>query len=102
MPRNASLTREIRAISTGFKQLAVSFARLAPILAAVSADGVAPRKATRRRMTITPARRAQLKLQGQYLGYMRGLKPRQKAKVRAIREKKGVRAAIAAAKRMSR
>ncbi len=34
------------------------------------------------------------------MGYIRGLKPKQKAAVKVVREKKGVRAAIAAARRM--
>jgi hypothetical protein len=34
------------------------------------------------------------------MGYMRGLKPQQKAKIKKIRQAKGIRAAIAAAKRM--
>ncbi len=40
-------------------------------------------------------------LQGRYMGYMRQLKPRQKAQVRKIRQAKGVRAAIATARRLS-
>jgi hypothetical protein len=43
--------------------------------------------------------RASLKLQGRYMGYMRQLKPRQKAQIRKIKETKGVRAAIGEAKR---
>src|SRR5690349_19725344 len=38
------------------------------------------------------------KPQGRYMGYMRQLKPRQKAQVRKVREAKGVRAAIALGK----
>lgn len=37
-------------------------------------------------------------LQGRHMGYMRQLRPRQKAQVRKIREAKGVRAAIERAK----
>jgi hypothetical protein len=54
---------------------------------------------TAAQMTLTPSRRAALKLQGQYMGYMRGLKPRQKSKVKKVREAKGIPAAIAVAKR---
>lgn len=36
-----------------------------------------------------------------YMDYMRQLKPRQKAKVRKMREAKGVKAAIARAKQLS-
>jgi len=37
-------------------------------------------------------------LQGRYMGYVRQLKPRQKAQVRRIRVAKGVRAAIVRAR----
>jgi hypothetical protein len=50
---------------------------------------------------LTPEFRRKLKLQGKYMGTMRGLKPRQRARVKKIRAAKGVRAAIAAAKRMA-
>jgi DNA-binding CsgD family transcriptional regulator len=55
----------------------------------------------RRRLQLTPARRAALRLQGQYMGTMRGLSRAQKAKVRKIRDTKGIRAAIAAARRLA-
>jgi hypothetical protein len=41
-------------------------------------------------------------LHGQYLGYVRTLSKAAKAKVKAIRKKSGVRAAIAAARRMAK
>jgi len=41
------------------------------------------------------------KLQGRYMGYMRQLRPRQKAQVRKTREVKGVRVAIARAKKLA-
>ena len=47
-------------------------------------------------------RRAALKLQGQYMGYLRNLKPRQKAEVKAVKVKKGILAAIAAARRLGK
>jgi hypothetical protein len=52
----------------------------------------------RRRIVVSPKRRAALVLQGRYMGFMRQLKPRQKVRVKAIKASKGVRAAIAAAK----
>jgi len=51
---------------------------------------------------LSPKRRTQLKLQGKYMGYLRGLKPKQKAEVRRLRERKGMRAAIGRANRGSR
>jgi hypothetical protein len=55
----------------------------------------------RRRLKLSPKRRAQLKLHGRYLGHMRQLKPRQKARVRAVKQRKGYHAAIALAKRLA-
>ena len=88
--------REIRSIRLALRQLQLSFDRLAPLLATA---GTSNEKRPRRKLKLTPARRAALKLQGQYLGHMRPLKPAQKAKVKKIRERKGIRAAIAAARR---
>jgi len=45
---------------------------------------------------------AALKLQGQYIGYIRTLPPRQKQRVQAVRAEKGVRAAIAQAKKLAK
>jgi len=59
-------------------------------------------KTPRRKLRLSPARRRTLKLQGSYMGYMRQLKPKQKARVKAVKEKKGFPAAIAAARRMVR
>ena len=44
---------------------------------------------------------AQLKLQGAYMGYMRQLGPRQQARVRAVKEKRGFEAAIGVARRIA-
>jgi len=45
--------------------------------------------------------RASLVLQGRYMGYMRQLKPRQKAQVRKVKEANGVKAAIVRAKQLA-
>ncbi len=97
MPKN-TLAREVRSIRTALRQLQRSFERMAPLLAAAQqANGKRPR----RKLQITPARRAALKLQGQYMGYMRQLKPGQKARIRKVLAAKGIRAAITAARRMA-
>jgi hypothetical protein len=57
------------------------------------------RKAKRK---MSAARRAALKLHGQYLGHIRTLPKTAKAKVKAIRERAGVHAAIRAAKKLSK
>jgi hypothetical protein len=92
-----SLTREVRTIRTALRQIVTSLDRLAPLLASVPAAA----NSSRPRRPLSPARRAALKLQGSYLGYMRQLKMAEKAKVRRIRESKGIRPAIAAARRMA-
>jgi hypothetical protein len=56
----------------------------------------------RRRVHLSPARRAQLKLQGAYMGFMRQLGPRQKAQVKATKEKKGYVAAIRMARGLAK
>jgi hypothetical protein len=48
----------------------------------------------RRRAKMSPKVRALRRLQGKYMGYVRRLKPAEKAKVRAVREKQGMQAAI--------
>ncbi len=52
----------------------------------------ARRRPTRRRMS--PRVRALRRLQGKYMGYVRRLKPADKTRVRAVREKQGMEAAI--------
>src|SRR5688500_19583165 len=50
--------------------------------------------ARRRNVTISPKVRALRRLQGKYMGYVRRLKPAEKARVREVREKQGMQAAI--------
>jgi len=53
-----------------------------------------------RKLRLSPKRRAQLKLQGRYIGYIRQLRPRQKAEVRRIQKRMGVEKAIRKAKEL--
>lgn len=55
-----------------------------------------------RRLKLSPKRRATLKLQGSYMGYMRQLKPGQKKRVKQVKENKGFEAAIAVARRLAK
>jgi hypothetical protein len=76
--------------------------RLGPVVSdAIGSDGASRFTASRPRPRFSPKARASLVLQGRYIGYIRHLKPRQKAQVRKIRETKGVRAAIAKARGLS-
>ena len=102
--RKGSLSRELRLVHKSFHQLAKSFARIVPLpgkgamaMAAVQEDT----KRGRRRPRLSAQQRAALKLQGKYMGTMRGLPVAKRAKVKKIRATKGIRAAIKAAERMS-
>lgn len=66
--------------------------------------GVETRKGRvrRRRRKISAATRAKFRAQGRYMAALRRLPKAARAKAKAIREKSGVRAAIAAAKRMGK
>ena len=59
------------------------------------------RPAKRRKARLSPRVRALRKQQGKYMGHVRRLKPAEKAKVRAVREKKGLPAAIRMAASMA-
>ena len=48
----------------------------------------------RRRRAMSPRVLALRKQQGRYMGYVRRLKPAEKARVRSVREKQGIEAAI--------
>jgi hypothetical protein len=54
----------------------------------------AARKTRVRRIKMSPRVRALRQLQGKYMGYVRRLKPAEKARVRSVREKQGMQAAI--------
>jgi len=60
----------------------------------------APLRPRRRSPRLSRARRAQLKLQGTYIGSMRGLPVAKKARVKREREKRGFAAAIRLARRL--
>jgi hypothetical protein len=99
MPRRSSVKRSLAAIERGFRSIEVELARLAKRVR--TAERQATRK-PRRGLKITPKRRAQLKLQGAYMGFMRQLKAAQKARVKAVKEKRGFQAAIRLARRLRR
>ncbi len=52
------------------------------------------RGSKKRKLKLFRKRRAAIKIQGQYIGCLRKLKPRQKVQVKAVRAKKGFPAAI--------
>lgn len=100
-PRQRSITLEIQTIRRSLASVVRSLGRLGGALdtAARMPRGQEP---PRRKLRLSPQRMAALKLQGQYIGHMRMLPARQQARVKALRLKKGVRAAIRYAQSVSK
>src|SRR5437667_4976952 len=91
------IAREVSRVRLSLQTLDKALRGLAPLLAADVRNH--SNGATQPAVRVSSKARASLILQGRYMGYMRQLKPRQKVRVRKIREAKGVRAAIATARR---
>ena len=98
----AALRRDLRTIRRSLGSIARALAHLAPILEATARGSAAPGAAKRKRARLTPARLASLKLQGQYMGFVRNLTPRDKDRAKEMRSTKGVRAAIRFARKLAR
>ena len=104
MPRQSTvIARELKLIRSSFTRIARSFGRISPLLAATSPAALAaePDAPARRRPRLSPQQRAALKLQGKYMGTMRGLKPSQRSIIKKIRVQKGIRAAIQEAEKLA-
>ena len=91
--RQRSINAEVQAIRRSLAAVVRSLGRLGTALQAAAR---APRgtEPPRRKLKLSPQRVAALKLQGQYIGHMRMLPAKQQARVKAMRETKGIRAAI--------
>lgn len=87
-----------RQLGSGLAASAVSAAPAAARATASPAASLAPRA----KAPLSAARRKALAFQAQYMVAIRSLPPKSKDKVRAIREKSGVEAAIRAASRMGK
>lgn len=99
MPRARNpLTVHVRAIRKALTVIDRSLTAMVALTKHQDSRAAPPK----RKLKLSRKRRADLKLQGVYMTHMRLLKPRQKAQVKAVREKKGLRAAIAAATRLAR
>lgn len=97
--RSAAIHRQIGSVRRAMGQLVRALEGLLPLLK--TAAEPAPER-TRRRLEISPARRATLRLHGAYLARVRRLRVRDKARVRLVYRQKGVVAATALAKRLAR
>ncbi len=95
------MAQEIHTIRTSLSSIDTALQRLLPLLQQAGAGGSAAVVRRQPKLKLSAARRAALKLQGQYMGYIRSLKPRQKSRVRALRESKGVEAAIVLARKLA-
>ena len=91
--RPRSINAEVQAIRRSLAAVVRTLGRLGTALQA-AAQAPRPAESTRRKLNLSPKRQAALKLQGQYIGHMRMLPAKQQARVKALRETKGVRAAI--------
>jgi len=87
---------QVEKVLRGQKEIAKLRARLASLEKAVS-SGISRRgkRAGRKaRRKLSPRTRALRRLQGKYMGYVRNLSSAEKARVKAVREKQGMQAAI--------
>lgn len=98
----SNVSQQFRAIRRSLGKLERSIVRLAALTNGAGIGVSAATPAPKRTLKLSPKRRADLKLQGAYMGYLRQLKAREKAEVRDVREKKGYPAAIALAKRYAK
>jgi len=100
-PRQRSIGREILLIRRSLASIMRSLVRLGPALEGAAVGGPKGPAHRGRKLRLSAERRAALRLQGQYMGHLRSLKPRQKARVKALRAAKGVRPAIAFARKLT-
>ena len=100
--RDVSIGRELASARRSLRALEQSLARFAAQVRDIRRNNSAmPKGKPRRKLKPLPARLRALRLHGRYIGYMRHLKSRAKAEVRALRAKKGVRAAIKRARKLA-
>jgi hypothetical protein len=94
------ITKHVRIIRKSLTAIDRSLGRLVALTNGAGRGGSLEPEPRKRQLTLSPERRAQLKLQGSYMGYLKQLKPKAKERVRVLRATKGFRAAIAEAKRV--
>jgi hypothetical protein len=98
-PRRRSVSQELQSIRRSLASIIRTIGRLGPALEAAARAPGTP--AVRRPRRLSAERRAALKLQGQYIGHVRKLSLKQRARVKKLRSAKGVRAAIRFAMKLS-
>ncbi|MBI4090947.1 MAG: hypothetical protein HY422_02900 [Candidatus Komeilibacteria bacterium] len=93
------LAREAHVVAYQFRRLSRLVPRLLTAVVASQEKATPATKDKRRSPRLSPSVRRALKLQGQYMGGMRGMSVRGRARIKKIRRQRGIRAAIAAIKR---
>jgi hypothetical protein len=101
-PRRRSISQELTTIRTAFAEIDGVLARLIPLVDETKTQPRGGQAPSKRKLSISPKRRAALKLQGLYMGHMRNLRARQKAQVKALKAAKGYGPAIQLAKKLGR
>jgi len=96
------VSNEILSLRQSLKAFDRSLRRLTPLLSAGALLNGSSNAGGRSRPHLSAKARAVMVLQGRYMGYMRQLKPRQKAQVRKIRAAKGVKVAITRAQELAK
>ena len=102
MARPTSISREIQAVRRSLTSIVRALDRLRRVLEPRAGGGRGDPPRRGRKLRLSAARRAALKVQGQYIGHLRQLRPRQKARVKALRASRGVRSAISLARKLAR
>ncbi len=98
-----AVSLEIAILRRTLKAMDRSLRRLAPNLrAALNKTANARPARAKRKLNLSAKRLAQLKVQGRYMVSIRQLRPKHKAEVRAVLQKKGMQAAITRAERIIR
>ena len=96
------MTHQIRIIRRSLSSIGQALRRLSASLREAEKVERRATKTSRRKRKLSPGRRAALKLQGSYVGYMRQLNSKQKSQVKAVKVKKGFPAAISLARRLAK
>ncbi len=104
MPKRPAnpIRKQARVIRRSLRTIERSLAQLVAATNGMGATAASRGGPKGRKLKLTSKRRAALKIQGAYIGHMRNLKAAHKAKVKALRVAKGMRAAISLAKRLAK
>jgi hypothetical protein len=99
---SASIRKRLTAVRHSLRALDRALADFAVAMRAYKRGAISTRNTVGRRSPrLTAARRVAMKLQGQYMGHMRLLRPAQKAMVRVVKAKSGTKAAIRKAQELA-